>query len=123
MKLEVIDGAFSICRVPDFSEVRWDVPYTFTAATDTERSLVCPVSAVPPRTLAREDGWRMLRVAGTLDFSLTGILSRLAGALAACGVAVFAVSTFGTDYLLARQAQFARALAALEQDGHTVIRL
>ena len=108
MKLEVIDGAFSICRVPDFSEVRWDVPYTFTAATDTERSLVCPVSAVPPRTLAREDGWRMLRVAG---------------ALAACGVAVFAVSTFGTDYLLTRQAQFARALAALEQDGHTVIRL
>ena len=54
-----------------------------------------------------------MRVGGTLDFGLVGVLSRLTGALAAAGVSVFAVSTYATDILLVKATDSQRALEAL----------
>ena len=59
-------------------------------------------------------------MAGPLDFSLTGILSAIAGPLAAAGVALFAVSTFDTDYILVKADRYPDAVAALTSAGHTV---
>jgi hypothetical protein len=67
-----------------------------------------------------EPGWRALQVAGPLDFALTGVLSSLLAPLAAAGVAVFALSTFDTDYVLVKEATLADAVAALERAGHRV---
>ena len=74
----------------------------FIGSTDAELSLVCETDRVPRRTLAREDGWRALRIVGQLDFSLTGILSRIATILADEKIGIFAVSTYNTDYILFR---------------------
>ena len=52
-----------------------------------------------------------------VDFSLTGILSRLSSALAEARIGVFAVSTFNTDYILVRTADFDRAREALRRIG------
>jgi hypothetical protein len=38
------------------------------------------------------DGWSLLRVEGSAEFCLVGILSSLKGTLAAAGIPVFAVS-------------------------------
>ncbi|MGE9986501.1 ACT domain-containing protein [Desulfovibrio sp. SGI.169] len=38
-------------------------------------------------------------MAGALAFSLTGVLAELSGLLAACGISIFAVSTYATDYI------------------------
>ena len=65
----------------------------------------------------REDGWRVFRVEGPLDFSLVGVLSRISGALARAGVGLFALSTFDTDYILVRAGQAARAEDALRRAG------
>ena len=43
----------------------------FIARTADELSLICPESLVPPGA-RHEPGWRCLRVAGPLDFALTG---------------------------------------------------
>lgn len=118
MKLEVLPGEFSVCKVGDYGEVDLSAEFVFTGATDGEKSLVCPTELVPAQTLAREDGWRGMRVEGPLDFSLVGVLAALSGTLAKAQVGIFAISTFDTDYLFVKEPDLARALAALRSAGH-----
>ena len=94
--------------------------WVFTGATDEERSLVCPTRLAPGNTLRREDGWRGFGIRGTLDFSLVGILSRLSSVLAAEKIGIFAVSTYNTDYVFVKKADFERALSALCREGYDV---
>ena len=55
-----------------------------------------------------------LRVASTLDFSLTGILASITAPLAAAAISVFAVSTYDTDYILIRGTDRDQAVNALK---------
>jgi len=48
------------------------------------------------------------------------VLDSLTGPLARAGVSIFAMSTFDTDYLLVREVDLARAIAALREAGHTL---
>jgi hypothetical protein len=66
-------------------------------------------------------GWRGFRVAGVLDFGLTGVLAGLTTPIATAGVSVFALSTFDTDYVLVREADWARARSVLEKAGHEFV--
>jgi hypothetical protein len=59
-------------------------------------------------------------VAGSLPFTLVGVLAALTTALAKAGVSVFAFSTFDTDYLLVKAADVPKALTALRAAGHVV---
>ncbi|MBR4039959.1 MAG: ACT domain-containing protein [Clostridia bacterium] len=120
MELRRIDGEFSVCKVADFSLVNPDAPFCFTGKTDEERSLVCLTQDVPQNTTDRDDGWKALRIQGTLDFSLIGILSGITGILAESGVGVFAVSTYNTDYVLTKAENYEKALRALAQAGYTI---
>ena len=121
MKLEVLPQPFSVCKVADYGGVDLVAPFVFTGATDGEKSLVCPVALVPANAIARSDGWRAFRVAGMLDFSLVGILAALSKTLADAGVGIFAISTFDTDYILAKAEDFDRAPAALRAEGPDVL--
>ena len=120
MTLELLEQAFSVCKLSEDSPVDLSMPFCFYARTDAEISLVCETEAAPANCLAREDGWRALRVAGQLDFSLLGILAGLTGALATAGVSVFAVSTYDTDYLMVKQTALERAERALSAVGYTI---
>lgn len=84
--------------------------------TDQELSIVCPEERVPPDVRA-ERGFRALRVDGPLDFSLVGILARIASSLASAGISIFAVSSFDTDHILVREGQLAPSREALSRAG------
>ena len=75
---------------------------------------------VPHATLAREDGWRALRVAEPMDFGLTGVLAGISTVLAQAGISIFAVSTFDTDYILIKAENLGLAQTALEAGGYTI---
>ena len=120
MTLRVLDLPFTVCKVAGWEDVDLDAPFVFAAATDREKSLVCPTDRVPAATLAREDGWRAFAVEGPLDFSLVGILARIADALAVAGIPLFAVSTFDTDYVLVKASHLPRALSALTAAGWSI---
>ncbi len=51
-----------------------------------------------------------MRVAGTIPFSVVGVLASLTAPLAEAGISVFAVSTFDTDYLLVKEADLEKAI-------------
>lgn len=118
MTVEVLRADFSVCKVTDFLRVDFNAPYCFLAKTDAESSLVCETDRVPSNTAAREDGWRAMRIAGTLDFSLVGILAKIAALLADAGVSIFAVSTYDTDYILVKD--LSRAVHSLDNAGYTI---
>src|SRR5688572_24954456 len=102
LSLSVMPDRLAICRLPPDAALPappaggglWSV-----TRTAEEISLVLPDEERHPDWKA-EPGWRALRVDGTLDFALTGILSSLAAPLAAAGVSLFAISTYDTDYVL-----------------------
>ena len=77
-----IHQEFSVCQVEDYSFVNLDSEYSFIGKTDEEKSLVCLTSEVPPNVIRRDDGWKALRIQGVLEFSLIGILSKIAEILA-----------------------------------------
>jgi hypothetical protein len=119
-----VAGRFAVCKLPPGSVVpAWATAGDVFSVTRTgdELSLVCRQEAVPAGTQA-EVGWRCLRVAGAMPFTLVGVLASLTGPVAAVGVGVFAVSTFDTDYLFIKEAEFPRAVDALRAAGHRVER-
>lgn len=87
--------------------------------TPDELSIVCDESMVPEGAAA-ERGFAALRVAGTLDMGMVGILRSIADPLADAGIALFVVSTFDTDYVLVRASHGGAATAALRAAGHTI---
>ena len=120
MELEKLPYSLTVCKTASLRGIDPDSPFFFLGKTDEEISLVCRTEDVPADTVAREDGWSGFRIRGTLDFSLTGVLSRLASVLAERGIAVFAVSTYNTDYILVRSENLDRALSALAAEGYVI---
>ena len=121
MKLKKLDFDLTVCKLSSLEGLDLSRDFFFLGKTDEELSLVCRTEDTPADTLARDDGWRGFRIEGVLDFSLIGILSRLAGILAENRIGLFAVSTYNTDYILVRAEQLDAATAALEAAGYRFV--
>jgi hypothetical protein len=123
MKLIVLENDLAVARLDATDPIpTWAASGSLYSVTRTaeELSVVCAAAAIPANVQA-ERGWRCLRVAGRLDFSLTGVLASIAGPLAAANVSIFALSTYDTDYVLVRGERLAAALEALSAAGHEVV--
>lgn len=119
--LNKLERLLTVCKVKNIDDIDLSKEFYFIGKTDEEISLVCETNDVPENTIEREDGWRGFRIQGILDFSLIGILSKLSGILADNKIGIFAVSTFNTDYILVKDADFEKSLAVLLNAGYTVI--
>jgi hypothetical protein len=122
LALIVLPGRFAVCRLPAAADIpTWAIGAEFCSVTRTsdELSIVC-IEGAAPDDIPCERGWRCLRIAGTMGFTLTGVLSSLVAPLAAAEIGVFAISTFDTDYLLIPDKHFERALEVLHRAGHGV---
>lgn len=119
--IERINHDFSVCKVADYSQVDMESEYCFIGKTDEEKSLVCLTDCVPHNTVERDDGWKLFRIQGSLDFSLIGILSRISTLLADHGIGIFAISTYNTDYILTKKENYEKALDVLSHAGYQVI--
>lgn len=119
MRLEMLPCEFSVLKYPGCVPIP-EAGIWFAARTMDEASLVCETDFVPQGCCAREDGWRGLRVAGQLEFSLVGILAGIANTLFAAGVSVFCISTYDTDYILVKAGQLETAVRALKCAGYEI---
>ena len=121
MEIKRIDYDFSVCKVADYSYANLDAEYSFVGKTDEEKSLVCITKDVPLNVIERDDGWKAFRIQGLLDFSLIGILSKIAAILADHSIPIFAVSTYNTDYLLTKKENYEKVIKALKNAGYKII--
>ncbi|WP_125142339.1 ACT domain-containing protein [Clostridium transplantifaecale] len=121
MVIKRINHDFTVCKVPDYSQVDMEREYCFIGKTDEEKSLVCITEHVPDHADERDDGWKAFRIQGTLDFSLIGILSKISTLLADNEIGIFAISTYNTDYILIKKENFEKALTVLSGAGYQVV--
>jgi hypothetical protein len=124
LNINLLPGLYAVCRLPAKApSPEWpksDELLTFTRTRD-EFSIVCADEQIPANIKAERD-WRVLKVAGPLDFSLVGVLASLVGPLADAGVSIFALSTYDTDYILVKKSDLESACQALEHAGHKLLR-
>ena len=123
LDLTVLDGTYAVVRLPSQSEIpNWAYGGNFISITktDDELSVVCNMESVPQNQVT-ELGWRIIKVKGPLDFSLTGILAGITQPLAGHGISIFAVSTYDTDYILVENEQLENAIEILKNEGHQFI--
>lgn len=121
MKIVIFPDEYTVCQVPDFTQVKLDRPCSFAAFTGEEYSLVCRSADVPSCATVRENGWRLMKIDAILDFALIGIIADISSILAARGISIFAVSTFNTDYILVRSTDLAAAACTLQEEGIEIL--
>ena len=120
LTLIVLEGTYAVCRLsPDASIPAWATAGPFVSITRTaeELSIVCPDRDIPS-DVPTERPWRGIRLAGPLDFSLTGVIASLVQPLADAELPIFVISTFESDYVLIRSSDLGRAADILEDAGH-----
>ena len=121
MEIKIIKQDFSVCKVKDYAFVNFNTEYCFIGKTDEEKSLVCITSDVPSNVTHRDDGWKCFRLQGILDFSLIGILSKIAALLAENSISIFTISTYNTDYVFIKEENFQKALDILKHSGYEIV--
>lgn len=118
MLLKVLAQEFTVAKIETLQEVKLDDEFVFIGKTDEELSLVCQTVSMPTQWIEREDGWRAMRIEGVLDFSLVGILAKLAGILAEESISIFALSTYNTDYILFKEEELEDVERVLKKSGY-----
>jgi len=123
LNLSLQPERLTICRLaPEAAIPEWASGHAaFLSITRTrdELSIVCEAKRVPA-AVKQEGGWRVLKVAGPLDFSLIGILASLTEPLAKASISIMAISTFDTDYLMVKEAKLEEAIKVLKAAGHRI---
>jgi hypothetical protein len=124
VQLVAVPGEFQIHRLaPDQSlpSAAWQSSLVAVLRSNDELSLVCDAQ-IKIDAAASVGPWRALRVQGTLDFALTGIIAGLTAPLAQAAISVFVIASFDTDYLLLRSESYDVAVATLKQAGYALAR-
>ncbi len=122
-RLTPLEGRLAIAKLdpgealPDWAS---GGPLLAIVRSEDEMTVVTRQDAVPAGVVAGRD-WLALRVEGPFPLSVSGVLAALTAPLAAAAVAIFAISTFETDYLLVREADLDTARHALRAAGHEVV--
>jgi hypothetical protein len=113
-KLTFLDSRLAIVRLPAAASVKeFGLDAVETSVVVDER-----LAPKPSATCQVEAGWVVFRLEGPLDFSLVGILSRIATTLAVHKISIFAMSTYDTDYVLLKHESKGDAIDALRRAGY-----
>ena len=121
MVLTILPERLAVCRLDAQAEIpTWATrrPFFSVTRTQDELSVICREEDVPAG-VQQEKGWRALKVEGPFGFAVVGVLATLAQPLAAAGISILAFCTYDTDYVLVKESQLLRAVAVLQERGHT----
>jgi hypothetical protein len=62
--------------------------------------------------------WRIIKISGPLDLSITGIIADIADILKNNNIPIFTISTYETDYIMIKEKDLDSGLNALRKNGH-----
>jgi uncharacterized protein len=120
LKFRQLPGAYAIARLaPDAPVPQWATTGEFTSTTRTadELSIVCPAQNLPA-DVHSPHRWTCFKLEGPFPFELTGVLLSFIQPLSDDGIAIFAISTYDTDYVLIQEEFAGHARDVLRQAGH-----
>ncbi|KAJ6575436.1 ACT domain-containing protein [Mycena capillaripes] len=128
LHLHVLPGAFFVRRLEpkDLNDTlgsllkdSQDDGKNFLSITRTneELSVVGQYQEGMPEGYKELASWRAFKIAGPMEFNLTGVLAGFVEPLRVSEVPVFAVSTWNTDYILVPKEKLDAAVETLKSDG------
>lgn len=119
MKISVLPDSYSVLK---YEKMPQNLAGTFfSAVTDDEVSVMCKSDSIPQNFIEKEDGFKGLKIEGTLDFSLIGVIARITSILADNDISVFVISTFNTDYIFVREENLPLSCQLLFESGYEII--
>ena len=124
LKIRLLQGTYAVCQINDTEKVpSWVEEKGFFSVTKTEDEIsVVMLQDKISKEIKAEKDWRILKVEGTLDFSLIGILAKISSVLAKNQISIFVISTFNTDYILVKEEKIEKAMAVLNLEGYEIKR-
>lgn len=123
MKLKVLDNKLKVVKLKESEIVPpivFNQEFYSITKTDEELSIVLDESINIQSNIA-EYNWRAIKIVGTLDFTLIGILSQISTILAQAKISIFAISTYNTDYILVKADKLEDAVEVLKQNEYEFI--
>ncbi len=123
MQLEILDNKLKVIKLnanEAVPEVVFKQEFYSITKTNEELSIVVDED-IDIQSDIIEYNWRAMKIVGTLDFSLIGILSRISTILAQAEIAIFAISTYNTDYILLKANKLEKAIEVLKQNNYEII--
>lgn len=120
MELKKLDLNFTVSKISDTSEVDFTKEFVFLSKTDEEISLVCEADFTPSNAYASETDWKALKISGVLDFSMVGVIAKISNILSNAEISIFVISTYNTDYILLKAAQFEKSVQLLKDNGYII---
>ena len=122
LNISLLPDNYSIYRFKSESEVPgWVYSSDFYSITKTkdEISVVASQDDVAAGIISNPD-WRVLKIAGPLEFSLIGIIADVSTTLKDKKIPIFIISTYDTDYILIKQKDLSSGMKALKEKGHKI---
>lgn len=122
LTMKLLKGTYGVWRFDKDEPVpSWASKGAFVSITRTEDelSIVAEMTEEAQGPICEGD-WKVLKIIGPLDFALVGILSKISGILADCGVSIFAISTYDTDYILVKSQDLDTAVQNLKEAGYGI---
>ena len=123
MNLIVLAKKYSIyrfkndCVLPDW--IYLSDFYSITKTKD-ELSVITIQTKLISENIACNKDWRILKIVGPLDFSLTGIIADISNILKEKKISIFTISTYDTDYIMVKQKDLNIGIKALKNKGYKI---
>lgn len=123
MQLKILNNKLKVVKLKSnetVPEIVYKQEFYSITKTDEELSIVLD-EGIEIQSNIVEDNWRAIKIVGTLDFTLIGILSKISTILAQSEISIFAISTYNTDYILVKADNLEKAIKVLEQNEYKFI--
>ncbi len=123
MQLEILDNKLKVVKMnidDKVPETIFNRGFYSITKTNEELSIVLDED-VNIESNVIEYNWKAIKIVGTLDFSLIGILSKISTILAQAKIGIFVISTYNTDYILVKDDKLKQAIKVLEENNYEFI--
>ena len=100
--LQPVPGEYAVHRLAPGAEIPaevWSLPFVSVSRSADEMSIVTD-AGIHVEAEHTVKPWLAYRVAGSIDFSVTGVMSALTTPMAEAGLGILGISTYDTDYIL-----------------------
>jgi hypothetical protein len=122
MLLELLEGEYSVYKITNeesFVNNIFETKFISITKTEDEVSVVATSNFFHDFEKV-EDGWKILKIDGVLDFSLIGILSKISTILANEEIGIFVISTYNTDYIMIKKENIEKAITILTKNKYEI---
>ena len=123
MELKILDNKLKVVKLEPneiVPEIVYKQEFYSITKTDEELSIVVDEDVNISSDIV-ENNWKAIKIVGTLDFALIGILSRISTILAQAKISIYALSTYNTDYILVKDDKLEKAIKVLEKNEYKFI--